>query len=116
MSLVITYPLLGCGIGGWWMNGNPVVGREPYRPEYLDWFKYGSDEGITKKKWQECGGAENGMIHLPKTANNFGSVERSKEYDKKYDEVEGCMMKNGYQYKGSCKGPIKYILPCRAKK
>lgn len=54
------------------------------------------------------------MIHLPPSANPL-SDKRDEEYNKKYDEVQSCMMNKGYRYTGSCKGPLRFLLPCRIK-
>lgn len=109
---IIFLIISGCGIGGWWMNGDPSVGREPFKPEYLNFSKSESDANDLQRAWVGCGGTSTGVVDVP-SAKNLSIAESSDMYDKKYDEVYQCMLDKNYKYIGSCKGPLWTLLPCR---
>lgn len=51
MTILSSSILTGCGIGGWWMNGNPNVGRTPFVPEMMYWKKEGISDSMRKNDW-----------------------------------------------------------------
>jgi len=109
--MTFAFLMSGCGIGGFWMNGNPAVGKNitPIR-DY--WILPGGTKEARIQQWLECGGAENGRYHI--SPLGFTSKEIKEASDKKFDQLQICMMRNGYRYVGSCEGEIRSAYPaCR---
>jgi len=105
--------LSGCGIGSFWMNGNPAVGRNitPIR-DY--WRLPGGTTDARIRHWIECGGAKNGGYYV--SLHELEKRETKDTWGKKFDQMQICMMKIGYRYIGSCDGEIRRAYPaCRIK-
>ena len=103
----------GCGIGGWWMEGNPRAAHIEYRPQVAYWISDGKDYFTRQKDWLKCGGDDGGEVKLPLPTGNIHN-----DYavaNKKYDDAQYCMMKKGYHYVGSCRGPSGLRFACRKK-
>ena len=113
VSLITMLPLSSCGIGGWWIDGNPDAGQNAFKPMYQFWSKTAPDSGVNQKDWVDCGGKENGFVTIPK--NDPSIKNRDDAYDKKYDEVESCMISKGYHYIGPCGGNFGLGIRCKKK-
>ena len=111
LYLIFIITLSGCGIGGWWMEGNPYAGSKPFKPQYLRWSKAGKDASQSQKDWMSCGGLETGVVTIEN--KNLSQHEEGIAYDSKYDKVESCMADKGYKYIGSCGGENGLRLRCR---
>ena len=111
ICLVLMLFLSGCGIGGWWMEGNPFSAGKPYIPQYLKWSKSGADTNLIQNDWVICGGKRNGSVTI--ISDNLSQYEEALAYDRKYDEVEACMFNRGYRYIGSCGGPDGLAFRCK---
>jgi len=96
--------LSGCGIGGYWMNGDPSGGKNitPSRDLWL--LSEGSAE-MRSKDWIECGGWPTGRyassVVLP-SEKNLSSKELFELGKKKDEKTVACMLNKGYRYSGSC--------------
>ena len=112
--IIFTAILSGCGIGGWWMEGDPRLGHVEYRPEIADWINSKKDFMARKKDWIICGGNERGGVELPHPSGDH--YKDSVRADHNYDEAQACMIGKGYRYIGSCKGPEGVHYACRHKK
>lgn len=113
IAMIFTaFILSSCGIGGWWMNGDPSP--EMVLPELSHWSKQNSDEKSRLSDWLSCGGNDAGMVKFspPKNYKNPG-YEDYINGDKEYDAAQACMMSKGYKYKGECRGAISRRLACR---
>lgn len=108
-SLVfILCSLSGCGLGGFWMNGNPSVGKNiPALSDY--WVKDDMVLEQVRKDWSECGGSSNGSYNL--TDDDIASGELRQVSKKKFNGLQYCMMEKGYRYTGTCEGEIPSQYP-----
>jgi len=108
ISIIFFIIITGCGIGGFWMNGNPSGGKNitPTR-DYWDLPEGTKEERI--QQWLECGGAENGSYHISPPGRSAQEIKKASE--DKFDQLQLCMMKNGYNYIGSCEGEIRSTYP-----
>lgn len=98
----------GCGIGGYWMNGNPF--REPVKP-YID---YWDKEGMTKESrlndWIVCGGHPDGGFRLDR--NKRTTDESIDTYQTRLEfEFQRCMIRSGYRYMGNCSSEYMKARP-----
>jgi len=103
--IVLFIPLLfsGCGIGGYWMNGNPFV-SEPRPPEIEYWIKPDITAEQRVQDSKECGGSTLGA--------NFSDKQMEAERQpgesflsllkRLHHKWERCMLSKGYQYTGQC--------------
>ena len=101
----------GCGIGGWWIEGNPYAARKPFLPQYLKWSKSGANAKLNQSDWVSCGGDDTGYVSI--SEKNLSQYEESLAYKKKYNEVEACMFNRGYRYIGNCGGPDGLAFRCK---
>ena len=105
--IVLFIPLLfsGCGIGGYWMNGNPFV-SEPGPPEIEFWIK----PGITaEQRVQDSIDCKGNVVGLPvESQANLEAAMLPGEEDIKlarrrlFNNWQRCMLGKGYQYIGEC--------------
>lgn len=104
--IVLFIPLLfsGCGIGGYWMNGNPFV-SEPGPPRIESWIKSDTSAEQRVQDSIECGGSSLG--------SNFNDqqIEDERQLGERgyfaplarlHHKWERCMLSKGYQYTGLC--------------
>ena len=105
---LISLGLTGCGIGGFWMNGNP--NHSPTYPYGAHWAKNGMTRESRRLDSWACGAARtelaaNGPIFsddditLEKSAidkNDYGPRGRL------FDKWGGCMQAKGYTYLEQC--------------
>ena len=103
--IVFFIPLFfsGCGIGGYWMNGNPFV-SEPGPPAIEYWIKPDTSAEQRVQDSKECGGSTLGA--------NFSDKQMEAERQpgesilsllkRLHHKWERCMLSKGYQYTGQC--------------
>lgn len=100
----IPFVFSGCGIGGYWMNGNPFV-SEPGPPEIEYWIRPDSTAEQRVQDSITCGGSPLGA--------NFSRKQLEAErqpgehiflgpLSRLHDKWERCMLSKGYQYTGQC--------------
>ena len=111
--LIFSIFLIGCGIGGWYMQGDPY----PEKPisELSRWKKNNDEEGQRMKDWLSCGGTNSGMVKLSSADRNLSRSEEIALADKEYDLAQACMINKGYIYIGKCRGPVSGRLACKKK-
>lgn len=88
--------LAACGIGGYWMNGDPRSGKniKPYR-DY--WIKQSMTEEGRKADWIECRGKADGGFSwdmrkmLPNETKDTSRLRQT-------SEIKACMSQGGYRY------------------
>jgi hypothetical protein len=88
--------LAGCGIGGFWMEGNPSAGRNiKAYGEY--WTKPGMTTESWRQDWVACGGRSNGQYsgNLPPGSTTAVLLAEDK---KLREELGFCMQSKGYEY------------------
>lgn len=97
--------LTACGIGGFWMNGDPSEGRN-VKPYLYYWEKPDMTAQGRKEDWVECGGKSNGnwgpsikMTNEEKRPNENGT---DAAYERLHNEFQRCILKKGYYYTGKC--------------
>ncbi len=104
--IVFFIPLFfsGCGIGGYWMNGNPFV-SEPSPPRIETWIKPDTTAEQRVQDSKECGGTPLGSNfndqqiedeRQPGEGGYFAPLARL------HHKWERCMLSKGYQYTGQC--------------
>jgi hypothetical protein len=96
--------LNSCGIGGFWLNGNPFP--TPIKPYIEYWDKPGMLPTVRGHDSARCGGGDSDY------APGFGpqkikAAQRSNEKENEtrsrlFDEWERCMINIGYRYTGRC--------------
>ena len=111
--LQLMLSLNGCSLFGWYDQGDP----HPYTKLDIDeWTKSNTDEVKRKEDWISCGGYSGGSVHLtPLKHNGLPTTEEYIQMDKEYDAVQACMMKKGYKFIGSCRGPLGRRLSCKGR-
>ena len=86
--------LSGCGIGGYWMNGNPNIG--PSYPYGAHWIKEGMTTESWRQDWVACGGMKDGSYAAgPRLPGETGDIAAS---DRKARQLATCMQYKGYKY------------------
>lgn len=100
----IPFVFSGCGIGGYWMNGNPFV-SEPGPPAIEYWIKPDTSAEQRVEDSKACGGTPLG------SSFNEQQIEAEREPGEKgysaplarlHHKWERCMLGKGYQYIGQC--------------
>lgn len=104
--------LVGCGIGGQYMNGLPPSKMKPYIPQRDYWVLEGGGSEQLTLDWLACGGTSNGGI---RTFNLGGDARINNDIlAERHAEVQRCMLKKGYQYIGGCTEYNKHWPACSA--
>jgi len=108
--------LSGCmGIFGFWMNGNPAVG-ENITPMRDYWILPGGTAEERTRQWIACGGLANGK-HGAASIMPLEKLTPKQIFEadmKKAEQVQNCMLDEGYRYVGQCKTDITRRFPgCR---
>jgi len=96
---LISLGLTGCGIGGFWMNGNP--NHSPTYPYGARWVKAGMTRESRLSEFMQCGGYENlreGFEIQP----NQPTTDFFKGYNAHVTQVSACMRSKGYSYLEQC--------------
>jgi len=93
----------GCGIGGFWMNGNPFL--TPVTPYLHYWEKPRMTVESRMEDWVECGGASNGNFspRIDKVKNERRPEEKNNwaAHDRLWLSLISCMKAKGYRYVAS---------------
>ena len=100
--------LTGCGIGGFWMNGNPTLSESI--PLRADWQKDSSSITDLTQDWVECGGDSKGWYYVERSTTDTGQSYHEKN-NLKYDAIQRCMLTKGYRYIGGCDNSILLDTP-----
>ncbi|WP_250888301.1 hypothetical protein [Ralstonia solanacearum] len=104
-SLLILIPLTGCGIGGFWMNGDPSAGKN-LKPYLEEWEKPSATPETRRQDSASCGGGDSN--HAPLfTATEIKAEQRPGEkenfaYSRLHHNWQRCMLAKGYRYTGKC--------------
>lgn len=97
ITILLCFGLSGCGIGGFWMTGNPFTSPPTPLSDY--WEKKGVTVEKRRQDWVMCEGNDKGWYDV------FEKVE-GKEYNelsrKRKHEIQRCMLEKGYHYTGPC--------------
>ena len=101
----IPFVFSGCGIGGYWMNGNPFV-SEPGPPAIESWIKPGTSAEQRVEDSKECGGTQLGSSGFTDQQIEAERQPGEKGYfsplARLHHKWERCMLSKGYQYTGQC--------------
>lgn len=103
--LVSSALLSGCGIGGFWMNGDPSAGKN-IKPYIEKWDKPGMTPDSRDQDSASCGGG--GVSHAPGFSQKKINEERrprereNSVYARLFYNWERCMIKKGYRFTGEC--------------
>lgn len=105
---LLSFLLSGCGIGGWWMNGNPFL--EAPQPTLQQWEKLGINPERRREDAVKCGADPYSASTdwAPGTSRNqIVAAQRNDETERQtslrlYHAWERCMLKTGYQFTGPC--------------
>lgn len=108
-ALCLIACLTACGMGGMWMNGDPSVGRTLVLPRDT-WQKAGNDGADRDADWLACGGAANGGYHVSTPEGSSAAVIQQ-ALGRTFDDLQRCMLGQGYRYTGSCEGEIRSRYP-----
>lgn len=108
-ALCLAASLGACGMGGMWMNGDPSVGRTLVPPRDT-WQKTGNDGAARDADWRDCGGAANGGYHVS-TPEGASAAVIQQALGRTFDDLQHCMLGQGYRYTGSCEGEIRSRYP-----
>ena len=100
--------LTGCGIGGFWMNGNPNLSESV--PLRADWQKDSSSTAGLTLDWVECGGDSKGWYYIERSPTDTGESDQEKSRLKHY-AIQRCMQDKGYRYIGCCDNSIQQATP-----
>lgn len=110
-KLVVLVFVGGCGIGGYWMNGNPFSDKSATR--FVDlWGKVGAISEERMKDWLACGGYVNGNFSLQTEKILPGESDQS-AYERLERSFYSCLIKKGYRYSGCNKEFYKDKPICR---
>ena len=93
------------------MNGDP----SPTLPELDNWTKLNIDQAQRMKDWISCGGNSSGHVAFSPSIQGRSIYDESAQGEKEYNAAQGCMMRRGYHYTGSCRGPLSKRLACKGK-
>jgi len=109
--LCLICPLAGCGIGGFWMTGDPSAGKD-IKPYLAYWQKEGMTEEGRLKDWVACGGMKDGGFGYPLDPNARLSGESEQEFMTRLDHAfQRCMIRSDYHYTGNCSSEYMKARP-----
>ena len=91
--------LTGCGIGGFWMNGNPNL--SPSHPYGAHWVNEGMTRESRSSEFTQCGGYEN-LREGYEIQPNQSTTDFFKGYNAHVTQVASCMRAKGYRYLEQC--------------
>ena len=94
------------------MNGDTFA---PHVIDRDEWTKPNLNEAQRKEDWISCGGNSAGYFAFNDTKEGQSRIDQSIQADKEYDTGQACMMRKGYHYTGSCRGPLSGRLACKGK-
>ena len=91
------------------LRSKPIIDRD-------EWTKSDLNEEQRKEEWISCGGTSRGVVYFtPHKDEGIPTNEEYKEMDKQYNKVQACMIKKGYRFIGSCRGPLSGRLSCKGR-
>lgn len=107
--LCLGIALSGCGIGGYWMTGDPF-----YKPDIKPYIAYWHKEGMTEESrlhdWVACGGHPDGGFRLDR--NKRKTDESTDTFQTRLEfEFQRCMIRSGYRYTGNCSSEYMKARP-----
>lgn len=99
--IIASILLAGCGVGGFWMNGNPSVGRN--MPPYgAHWVKEGMTQESRRSDFIQCGGDVNlregyaeWLSSVPYEMYSAGKIQHIRV-------IATCMRSKNYVWQDSC--------------
>ncbi|PJC02682.1 MAG: hypothetical protein CO071_01860 [Gallionellales bacterium CG_4_9_14_0_8_um_filter_59_50] len=98
--LCLICTLVGCGIGGFWMTGDPSAGKD-IKPYIAYWQKDGVTEEERLADWVACGGNENGTFSW-KVKEQFSGESDEQTRTRQSFDFQRCVLRAGYRYTGNC--------------
>ena len=111
-KLVVLVFVGGCGIGGYWMNGNPFSDKSAAR--FVDlWGKVGATSEERMKDWLSCGCRINGGVGFDTAGKIFPGESDQSAYERLERGFYSCLIKKGYRYSGCTKEFYKEKPICR---
>ena len=111
---ILVLSLAGCSLLGWPANGG--YSTTPLPPDIDEWTKSNLNEAQRKEDWISCGGNSAGYVKISPVNHAGGlTAEDGFRADKEYDAAQACMMKKGYKFIGSCRGPLSGRLACKGR-
>ena len=111
--LLLMLTSTGCSLFGWYDQGDPDPHPRPSDME--EWTKLNTDEVKRKEDWISCGGNIAGYFVFSEQKHGQSLADHSIQAQKEYDAGQACMMKNGYKFIGSCRGPLGRRLSCKGR-
>ena len=105
---IVSNLLTACGIGGFWMEGNPFP--TPVKPYLHYWEKPGMTEEGRLSDWLICGGDKDGTFSWDtrkKQVNESNEQSRTRQSR----AHERCLISHGYRYTGNCSSPAMRAEP-----
>ena len=98
--LCLICPLAGCGIGGFWMTGDPSAGKD-IKPYIAYWQKEGMTEEGRLKDWMACGGSRDGGFGI-NIQDRLPGESRAASQERQKTDFQRCLLRAGYRYTGDC--------------
>jgi len=109
LASAIAFPFLsGCGIGGYWMNGNPY-GDSIIPTMFDEWTYPGGTTAEKMRQWVECGGSSKGYYRI--SSEGLTDEEYTAASRKKSRQLQTCMLDMGYRYIGQCESEVMMDSP-----
>jgi hypothetical protein len=99
-SLLISLGLTGCGIGGYWMNGNP--NHSPTYPYGAHWIKDGMTKESRRHDFKECGGDSVSFKAGYEKQPDQTTADYFEGLNKHTLKVHSCMRAKDYMYLEQC--------------
>jgi hypothetical protein len=99
--LIATVFLSGCGIGDFWMNGDPSVGRN-LKPHGAHWIKEGMTRESRAADWSYCGGGEKGAIGYKDWLSGVPYEIYAQGESAHIKNTSICMRAKGYSWLEEC--------------
>ena len=99
---IVSNLLTACGIGGFWMEGNPFP--TPVKPYLHYWEKSGMTEDRRLSDWLACGGDKDGDFSW-KSRKQLAGESNEQSSRRQRDDHQRCMIQRGYRYTGKCSDP-----------
>lgn len=99
--------LSGCGIGGYWMNGDPSAGRN-VKPYGAHWIKEGMTREGRKFDFKECGGDAVTLKAGYEIQRDQATADYFEGLNKHTLKVHSCMQTKNYIYLEQCDARCLY--------
>ena len=102
-SLILSLMLPGCGIGGFWMNGDPFAYKD-IKPYMEHWTKPGMTAQSRLADWLACGGDRDGGFSYDIKTNSLPTETQAETQKRLKGNFQRCLIKHGYRYAGCDQG------------